>query len=1094
MLVTHHSNRLEALAEALGQAMAEAPLPPLTPETVVVPHASMSHWLSLTLAERQGILANVDFPFLGGLVWRLFCRHWPELPQQPPFDREALRWRLLELVPELLDEPSLAPLRGYLADAEHPRGNRAYQLADRLAGLYDQYLVYRPDWIRQWEDGAEEHWQAVLWRRLRADTGGGRDRAELLASYIADLTAGAVDTGALPPRLFVFGLSSAPPAYLELLAALAVHIPVEVFALNPCLHYWGDVISERGLARLRERWRRLGLADATDYYSTGHPLLSSLGRTGRAFLEALQTHSNDDADHFRSDEAAPESHLGRLQQDILLLRRRGPGEEAQPLPLASADRSLTVHACHGPMREVQVLHDQLRRLFDETDLRPRDVVVMTPDIDTYAPFIEAVFGNAAGARYIPWSIADRTLPGRHPVVQVFAQMLSLPRSRLTAAEVLSILEVPAVHRCFELDAEAVERIRGWVRDSGIRWGADAAHRAEEDLPAGWETHSWRFGLNRLLLGYAMDDDTPLYHDIAPLPEVEGGEAAWLGAFHAFWDALLETRRAMGQDHTPAGWQTLLNGVLETFFRPWDEEESTALQGVRDAVAGFVEAAAAGGLAAELPPDTLRTHLLEALGEEGQPGGYLTGPVTFCAMVPMRSIPFEAVCLIGLNDRDFPRQDPSMDFDLMAREPRPGDRSLREDDRYLFLEALLAARRYLYLSYVGRDVRDDSPRLPSVLIEELNDTLDRGFTTEDGTPPSQRLLTVHPLQPFSPRYSGEAEAALFSYAEDWLRPPDAEETEAGDSVPGFADEPLPEPEPELRALTVDELVRFFRNPAEAFLRLRLDTRLQREVAGEAESEPFALDGLEGYHLRNQLLEQRLAGGDTATLGTLLEASGTLPEGPFGQAVLREGTTRIAPLEERVAEQRPGPGEAVEVDLALEGFTLTGWLDGVTEAGLFSYRAARVGPADQLRVWIRHLALNAMAPEALDRHTRHLGEGERNQPPQEITLTPLAPEQARAQLADLLGLYWEGLHAPLPLPLRSAWAFARELAKNGDQDRAMQKARAAWEDDDFNHRPGEESDPSWSAVFRGASAVEHPEFPTRAERLFLPLLQHRDGGEG
>ncbi|WP_018716700.1 exodeoxyribonuclease V subunit gamma [Arhodomonas aquaeolei] len=1088
MLVTHHSNRLEALADALAGQMAAAPLPPMTEETVVVPHRSMGHWLSIELAERHGVTANVAFPFLGGLVWRLFARHWTALPEQSGFDRQALRWRVLARLPAVIDAPAFAPLRAYLADSDHDNGVKAYQLADRLASLYDEYLVYRPDWIAAWEAGESAHWQAALWREIAAGTDGrAAHRAALVHDYIAALGNGEVDPASLPPRLTVFGVSSAPPAYIALLAALAEHIPVDVLVLNPSLHYWGDVVSERGLAKLRELWRRRGLPDASDYYSVGHPLLASLGGTGREFLELLQNHSGDDAYHFTEPaEDADLGHLARLQADILELRRRGADGDEPAVPLDPADTSVTLHACHSPMREVQVLHDRLRRLFADTDLQPRDVVVMTPDIDRYAPYIEAVFGNATGERHIPWSVTDRALPGVHPVIRVFTRLLELPRSRLTASEVLSILEVPAVHRAFDLDADAVERIRAWVRESGIRWGADAGHRTEEALPPARERHSWRFGLNRLLLGYAMDDDTALYRDIAPMPGVEGGEAAWLGGFAAFWEQLLAARATLREAHTPDGWQTRLNAVLDALFHGAEAAEHQALQVIRDTVTALVDATAAAGFDEPLPPATLRAHLLDALEGDGQQGGYLTGQVTFCAMVPMRSVPFEAVCLIGLNDQDFPRQGPTMAFDLMATEGRrPGDRSLREDDRYLFLEALLSARSRLYVSYVGRSIRDDSERLPSVLVNELCDSLDRTFTAPDGHPASASLLTEHPLQPFSARYSGAPEAAVFSYADDWLRPAGGGDT--GDSAPApFIDAPLPEPEAELREVTLEGLVRFLRNPAEAFLRLRLGTRMQREAVDEADSEPFDLDGLGAYQLREHLLAQRLRGHDPETLERLLDAAGTLPEGPFGRAVMDDTVTRVERLREHLEPLLGEPLPALEVDLELAELHLTGWLTDRREGGLLTYRPAPVRPADRLRLWVSHLALNAVAPgDDPGRISRHLGEGGREAPPALLAFAAIDPEQARERLGALLALYWRGLRTPLPLPLASAHAYATALRRHGDADRAMTAAARVWEDNPFQGVPGEGSDPSWATVFRDAAPLDDPGFPALATALFDPM---------
>lgn len=1090
MLTTYHSNRLESLAVVLAELMRGRPLPPLQAETVVVPHRSMGHWLSMELAHHHGVAANVDTPLLGGLAWRLLQSHWPALPDQSPFDRAALRWRILDCLPAALERPGFEPLKGYLADGSRERGVKAYQLAERLAGLYDQYLVYRPEWILDWEAGGQDHWQAALWRTLVADSGAPPPhRAALLQTYLRALDDGTVPADALPERISVFGLASAPPVYLELLGRLAEHLAVDVYVLNPSLHYWGDVVSERGLAKLKTVWREHGLPDASDYYTVGHPLLGSLGKTGREFLELLQGRSGDDALAFDTSVEDGATVLAALQADMLFLRNRGTDAETPVRTVPPGDRSIQLHACHSPMREVQVLHDQLRRLFAETRLRPRDVVVMMPDIDRYAPYIEAVFGNAAGARYIPWSITDRSLPGAHPIIQVFSRLLALPGSRLTVSEVLSILEVPAVHRRLGLDADAVERIRGWVREAGVRWAADGEQRAASGLPA-WDTHTWRFGLRRLMLGYAMDDTVELYRDMAPLHQVEGGSAAALGALEAFFDDLLGFQRDMAREHTPAQWQRLFNELIDGFFRVEDTAEELALQSVREAVDQMADSASAAGFEQPLPLETVRASLLDTLNGEGVSGGYLTGQVTFCAMVPMRSVPFEVVCLIGLNDRDFPRQSPAMAFDLMADDRRPGDRSLREDDRFLFLEALLSARRMFYMSYVGRDIRDNSVKLPSVAVSELLDTLDRGFATDDGEPLGRLLLTVHPLQPFSRQYRGDDSGAVFSYADDWLMGADDDgiapggapaREQDGDTAARFVVEGLPPPEDELRTVELEELIRFYRNPAEAFLRLRLGTRLQRETVGEEDSEPFTLDALSRYHVEDWLLQQRLSGRPMAELEDYVAAAGWLPEGPFREAALAEVHAEVEDFREAVASQRPEPGEPLEVDLALDGFRLTGWLADLGDQRLLSYRPTRTKGKDLVRLWLTHLAANAAAGTAVT--SAHVGRDGT------WTLEPVAGESARDQLAVLLGHYWRGLQAPLAFFPESSFAYAEKQFLDKGDYAAERAAAYKWEGNTFQGIPGERDDPSIAVAFRGEEPLDDDDFARLAMAVFEPMLDSR-----
>ncbi len=1056
MLRVYHSNRLELLCERLVEATAE-PLPDaMAPEWFLVQTQGIARWLSLQLAERTGVAANLRFFMPAAFVWRLLAEQIPEAGEESAWDRDTLVWRLLGLLPEFLDRPGFEPLRHYLS-GERPAFRR-WQLARRIADVFDQYLVYRPDLIQDWERGAEPHdWQAQLWRALAAQPHGPH-RVALLQRFLSSTP----DTTRLPARVCVFAVPSIPPAYLAVVARLAEVIDVHLFVLNPCLLYWGDIRDERNLARLRRQWARLGQPDRSDYFSVGHPLLASMARQGRDFIELLHDHPLEDEELF---EPAPgDTLLAQLQRDILLLES---GREQKAL-LDDGDASLQVHACHGAMREMEVLHDQLQALFDtDPSLSPRDVVVMAPDLDAYAPYIEAVFGAAEG-RHIPWTIADRSRAASAPVLSAFLTLLDLPRSRFTASDVLSILEVPAVLRRAGLDESDYQRVRAWVRDAHIRWGLDGDARAAANLPDD-EANTWAFGFRRLLLGYGMAPDAELFNGVLPYAHVEGTQAESLGRLRSFVEHLERFAARLHGQYSADGWMVLINDLLETFFDT-DEDDSAPLQAVREAVDRLHEQARRGGFTEPFGLDLLRDHLQRALTESEPEQRFIAGPVTFCSLVPLRSVPFRVVCLVGMNDQAFPRVQRPLGFDRMAQQPRAGDRSRRDDDRYTFLEALLAARDVFYVSYVGRDLRDNNLMLPSVLVSELLDHVEQGFAVATGEM-RKHLVTEHALQPFSTRYFG-ADARLFSYAGEWLPGAQAQAGERRAQAP-FCAAPLPEAEQAEQVVELADLLDFFRHPARHFLRRRLGIVLDEAEAVLEDTEPFELERLTGYLIQQDLLAEVLDGSDSAAHRPRLQAEGLLPSGHFGAFAFEDCT---AALDDYAAVLRPHLGTPLpplEVDLDLEGTRLRGWLDGLTDNGLVRYRHGRLGANDVLALWIRHVVHCALNPGAGT--ARHVAS--------DVHLT-LGPVRAPMDvLADLLRIYLSGRQQPLPFFPRTAWAFVQADAAGKD---AMAAARAAWEPSDFGSQYTEAVDPCNALAFRGVDDPLDETFAQLAQTVFAPVL--------
>ncbi|MDX1655407.1 MAG: exodeoxyribonuclease V subunit gamma, partial [Candidatus Competibacteraceae bacterium] len=997
MFTVHHGNHLETLVDRLAGLVGQPLASPLVPECIIVQSNGMARWLSLQLAQRLGVCANVRYPFPAAFVWEVFRHVLDQVPETSRFDPAVLTWRVMAQLSGLEVCDRFKPLHRWLKNGDDWR---RFDLAWRIADSFDQYLVYRPDWILAWEAGRgddspdpDERWQAALWRRLMDD--GGSHRVHLQRRFFQLADADTLARSHLPRRVALFGIPTLPPVYLQVLQRLSEVLEVHLFLLNPSREYWGDIEPERDIAR------RAGEEDAEELYlETGNALLASLGKQGRDFIDQVAELPGEweDSFHDPGQQRRP-SLLHCLQADILNLRNRGD-EEHPCSPIDPEDLSLQIHACHSPMREVEVLHDRLLHLFEtQPDLSPAQVVVMAPEIESYAPLIEAVFATQEGERQIPFAIADRDFRAESPLVDVFFDLLELHRSRFDANRVLTILEVAAVGRRFRIAEDDLPLVHDWVRETGIRWGVDAPGRAALELPATPE-HTWRAGLDRLLLGYALPaGNQALFAGILPFDGVEGGEARIMGRLQDFTAALFELQQQLAQDRPVAQWAPLLRGVVEDFIAPTLDEEPQ-VQALGQALEEMAESARLAGFDQPVSLEVAAANLRRRL-QVDPAGRFLTGGVTFCAMVPMRSIPFQVVCLIGMNDGAYPRAQTRLDFDLMGRPGafRKGDRSRRHDDRYLFLEALLSARRCFYISFVGNSIRDNSPVPPSVLVSELLDGVRRGFY-----PPGQPdgdgvelILTRHPLQAFSPRYFRPGEPRLFSYSRELCQAAGHRGGQA-ESRPLFW-ESLPPPDPQWRTVDLEQLVHFFANPTRFLLRRRLDVHLEEEEGLLETREPFVLDNQARRQLRQRMLELKLTGGDPDQALPLLRGQGLLPHGQVGETILEQERTRVEWFAARLAAFLPPTApQPIALDLTVGAFRLTGTLTKAGVRGLRDWRLAGVAPRHYLELWIKHLLLNCLAPEAVHLESRWLGEDK------VLTLGPVADCYRR--LEELLELYWQG----------------------------------------------------------------------------------------
>jgi exodeoxyribonuclease V gamma subunit len=1186
-LVVVHGNRPETLRDLLVGFMAEHPLAPLQQEVVLVQSNGIGQWLRLALAAPRrpgdgqapglGIAAGLEFVLPARFLWRAYraVLGAGAVPERSPFDREALVWRLMRLLPERIDRPEFQPLRHFLADDTDLR--RRFQLAQRLADLFDQYQVYRADWLADWAGGhevlrdgrgqrvalpPEQRWQPALWRALIADVGpqaADSHRAAVHEAFLRRAQAPGSDArpAGLPPRVLVFGISSLPEQSLQALAALSRWCEVVLTVHNPCQHHWADIVDGRELLRAqRHRQQRrpgfpLDLGDEA-LHLHAHPLLASWGRQGRDFIDLLD---RCDAQAGSAAQGRTPTWRGRridlfepggrdtlllqLQDDILELRPLAESTAHWPAVDPDRDQSIRFHVAHGPLREIEILHDRLLDLFDRhPDLQPRDVLVMVPEIDGYAPLVEAVFGLPArdDPRRIPFGLADRASRGVDPLARALEHLLALPRSRSPVSEVLDLLEVAAVRERFGLAADQLPTLARWIRQANIRWGLHGGQRAalglgEADDPA--PPHSWRFGLRRLLLGYASGE-APAWQGIEPCAEAAGLEAAALGPLVRLVEALELTWTELRDPTTVEGWCARFESLLARWFVPANTADAMTLERLRTALQDWLRDAAEAALDDALPLSVAAEHWLAQLDRPGLGQRFFAGTVTFATLMPMRSIPFRVVCLLGMNDGAYPRPRTPADFDLMATEHRPGDRARREDDRYLFLEAVLAARDHLHVSWVGRSAHDDRERPPSVLVGQLRDHLAAGWRLADARDPSaaepaagrsllDALTQEHPLQPFSPRYfpAAPGDPVWFTYAREWRPDPAhgcAQGNSRGAAAPFAADEaiahgaqpalmPLPERDEPLR---LAELVDFLRSPVRSFYRGRLGVIHTERAALDDDEEPFIVEGLSRWALRTELVERQSralrAGSDPdAARAAGLQACarrGDLPAGGAGEIAREELDAPLVALLDRereaLARWPHNDTRTRTVRLVLDdGATrviLEDALDDIRrstegQAGRIVLESSALkpdkGPFRHDRLvgpWIHHLAAQLAAGPT---HTEVLW------PEGAIRLLPLAPEEAGAHLRRLLAAWREGMRRPLPLACRTAITWLDDprtppahhvkvrTAYEGQADRRPDTDRAP--PHELERDPGlRRSHPTYARL------VASGEFETLARELLGPLV--------
>jgi exodeoxyribonuclease V gamma subunit len=1105
-LLALHSNRTEDLAAAVAAHLRSHPLGALEQEVILVQSNGMAEWVKMTLAQHSGVCAATRVELPARFMWRTYRQVLgaASVPNTSPLDKTPLTWRLMRLLPQLAQQNGFEPVATFLRPNEPAR---LLQLATRLADLFDQYQVYRADWLMAWANGhdilsrlvggpiavpPEQVWQPMLWRALLAeleDSDLGTSRPQLHQRVINTLRTNQPLASPVARRVVVFGITHMTLPMLELLAALGGHSQVLLAIPNPCRFHWGEIMDGREVHQMARRHlplrggRDLAAIALEDMHAHAHPLLAAWGRQGRDFVrqtdafdavqEALGNPPVVRVDMFDDEQPLRASLLTQVQNNI---RDLVPLGEHAHVAIDATDQSIVFHVAHSALREMEILHDQLLQMLASgagaDPLQPRDVVVMVPAIDTFAPAIKAVFGQygRSDKRYIPFDIADLSAKAHSTVLIALEWLLHLPAARSRMSDLRDLLEMPVVAQRFGIAAEDVPRLVHWMEGAGIRWGLNLAQRDALGLANCGDQNTALFGLRRMLMGYAVGtslqgDAAARHGGIEPYAEIGGLDAELAGCLAHLLKQLANWLQQAQVPAAPSEWAVRFRLVQDAFFKVQADEDSQTLSALDAALSVWQDACFEGGYDEPIPLAVAGQAWLDAFEAPTLHKRFKAGGVTFCTLLPMRAIPFDVVCLLGMNDGDFPRSAVRSDFDLMGlpSQFRPGDRARRDDDRQLMLEAVLSARKVLYVSWTGRNARDNAEQPPSVLVSQLRDYLAAGWA------PSvvQQRTIEHPLQPFSRRYF-ERETTLLTYALEW-RAAHVQQDEAADiNLPPPSQAPAPLSSAE-RTLTLDRLVNFLRNPVSAYFSQRLRIVFDEVAVDGADEEAFRLQGLEKYALESELVVEvirdlsRLQTSPTSLPSsdlnqqmeallrvhlTKLARAGRLPMGAMGQWTEQEVVSELVPMLVAWQALQPASEAGLERQALQVHYDEVAVQDWLGPLSLLPDGAQPEGEANrEMPTWLKLVPSKILGKAKKDGHDK----------PREIQLFRLlyayvcgavaaasrvqvqgilvgldatlhvqamSPEDGDAIVETLLDVWQRGMQAPLPLPLETGLAHAQK----------------------------------------------------------------------
>ncbi len=1015
-------NRLEILArQRLCKILSQRPLKdPFKQEKIIVQSQGMSSWLKLQIADNIPICANIEFPFLYSFIKEVLEKTLPQdlRPNIDLFTHDVLIWKIFDILPEIAgNHPELSSyLKGRNSKIKQ------YQLSEKISYSFDQYEIFRPDILLNWKDNIIKkkvnEWQAQIWQNISRNN---ISRSQGFQNFFSLGDISKLDY----ERIFVFGITTMPAVYINFFQTLghSDNIDVHFFYLTPCKKNWEYNLSKKEAERINSFLSIKNISNPEDFMEQGNPLLSSFGQVGREFFSSiLDVTEYDTEDCFTETKVS--STLELIQDNIL---NNKPTAELQ-YSQDKYDRSIQFHNCHNKTREIEVLYDNLINIIElDNTIQPGDIIVTTPNITAYEPYIKSVFNRrneeSLDSLQLPYSLSDIKMAKNSKVVNSFIKLLELVSSKYKMTEILDLLETTAIREAFDIEDENIDLLRKWTDESGMRWGINAEHRSSLGLPV-FNENSISAGLNSLLLGIALEDTEDVYNNIFPYDEIEIAESELLGKFSHFLSSLSEIRTILTKKYTMNQWHDILNSVIDKFFIN-NNNTFKDISILVNVIVSLKESAELAGFEKEVTLDIVRSYITEHIETETIYEGFLRGKITFCTMLPMRGIPAKVICMLGMNDGEFPRQETKIGFNIIDKEIRLCDRSKKMEDKYIFLESILAARKNLYISYIGQSDKSNEIYSPAGPVCELIDYL-KQICGEECV---ESMVTNHKLQAFNSIYFNCTNSNFFSYSAVDCNAAKTLNSEKKHKTQKAEETRNREKEKDLSTINIEGLTAFFKNPCRAFLNQTLNVAYSSiNLTETLDTEPFTINNLEKYTLTQELLSSVIKEKDRNKLYKKLKYSGKLQVGIEGESYFNNLYTQINTILTtsfkgiEPAKELLNNTNSTNFEFELDNhICINGNLDNFSEAGYqVCLILAKESGKRVLECWLNHLCLAAS------------GKGERTYyficKPGEKTnstgiLENVSQQEAMQMLLILTDIYKEGVKKPIPFFPESSYVFAK-----------------------------------------------------------------------
>lgn len=980
---------------------------------IIVQNKDIAEWFQIKIAEKTGISANFSFQQPIEFLINLFNnKNSPNIKQHAK--ETQISWFILKIILDSLNKNEFKMLKNYI-DKEK-KIEKINKLSEHISKLFKEYLMYKPEWINIWEENKKiknlnnhQIWQKKIWILLINELKKNNFNKFYIPQILKKITnlKNIFYNKKIPKKIIIYGINYFPIFYFKIINKIQKYINIDIIHLNLFKNLKLNYFNKINLNNKKNKNTPLNIKN-NNKNITKFFFEKTIKKNTLIFLKLKKI--NKITNLFKNFKK--NSLLNNLKQEILNFKKnekinykiKPPKKNSKKIKINKSDISLTFHSCNTKQTEIEVLYDYLLNLIKKDNkITPKDIIVMAPNISLYTSYINGVFGSIPKKKRLPFQILDQNLINNNSTINAFIYLIKINKKKITTEKIFKLLEISELSEKFCIKNNQINLLKKWIHESGIRLNINNFNESKNKKYMMQNT--WSYGLNRIILGHIMNNKHETWNNILPYNQQEILSFKLIEKFLEFIKLIKKWNKILTKKKKITEWIPICKKLLNNFFC-FNIKNQLILIFIIKKWKEMLNDGEKTKIKNKIPISVIYDKIKKYFKKKNENEKFFSNNINFCSINKKRNIPFKIICLIGMNHSFYSNNE--LEFNLIKK--NKNEKNIKYQNQYFFLENLILASNFYYISYIKNNIYDNYEKYPYIITEEIINYINHKFYIKknniSNTKKNIRDIKKHIIKKHQYTFIKKNIFYLNKNKKYYTK----EEKQKKKKY--LCITPIKQNKKKTNIIKLNELLFFYKNPIKYFFNKKLKTNFSINNRKILNKEIFELDKLDQLKFNKILLKLIIKKKTKKQIIKLFMSTGLFPIRNFGKIYIEEQIKNITPLTKKIKKILKKKINK-SFSLKFNKTIIKGRLIKINSNSIIRYKPSILTINDGFSLWIEHLIFCSCFKPCTSYYL-----GIKNS---EWYFKKIDSKEAKKYLKKIIIEYKKGINFPLILFQKSGWKW-------------------------------------------------------------------------